>query len=85
MEDGNGYVRICDQCATSLANDDWTWVDGCGLSEDEAEEELARMHTYAQFLSPAHPIEPMADPGHTWECWICAGTEYASGWTGAMR
>ena len=62
----------CDNCTTAIVNDDWTWIDGLGLTTEEAEEEYGRCSASVEAMGNV-----TLDSGHPgtdgyFQCWVCS-------------
>ena len=63
---------VCEQCATGLTNDDWTYVDSYCQTEDETIEELARLHASIEAMGNVEMSNAVCDGYH--DCFVCDST-----------
>lgn len=69
-------VRLCDECACGIVNDDWTHLDYDGV--EEGDEVMASIQGTLEILGWLTLVGPSADGG-CFDCAICSDIQYGGG------
>ncbi len=85
MTQPSSIATICTQCAVGIVNDDWTFLDNSGLTNEESYDELQRRLTNADYLDPLGDMKGPIDLGGYYTCWICDEVDIATAYQHPLK